>query len=119
MDNAYLTVAFQQGTFATCNLARTSVVGHDIRCEVVGTAGEAATLSQVPWRGQITVTTRREEGAFPSGFPQRWETAYRAVLDDFVEACLERPSAGASIADDRGWRAVATVVAARASQVGG
>ncbi len=112
MDNAYLTVAFQHGAFATCNLARTSVVGHDIRCEVVGTAG-AATLSQVPWRGQITITTRREASAFPSWFPQRWETAYRAVLDDFVEACLERPSAGASTADDRA--AVATVVAARAS----
>jgi len=114
MDNAYLNIAFQHGRFATCNLARTSVVGHDIRCEVVGTAG-AATLSQVPSRGQITVTTRREAGAFPSGFAQRWETAYRRVLDDFVEACLGRPSAGASIADDR--TAVATVVAARASAV--
>jgi myo-inositol 2-dehydrogenase/D-chiro-inositol 1-dehydrogenase len=114
LDNAYLVLELSGGAVATVHMSRTSPVGHDIRCEVLGSKGSAV-LTHVRSAGQVVIIGGETSGYFPGTFQERWETAYREELRQFARTCRGESAAGADLDDDR--HAVATGVAARASVV--
>ena len=118
LDNAVVTITFDDGRIATTHVSRTCAYGHDIRTEVVGTAGSAYVGNAASAPG-VTVVTDREATRFPSDYRARFASAYGAELVAFVAACNgesdgpDRPG----LEDDR--RAVAVGIAARSSAVAG
>lgn len=110
-DNVYVTIAYERAA-TTVQLSRTSVVGLDIRFEVIGTDGTAV-LAPAQVGGGITVTTAGRQHEFPADCRAAFPNAYPAELEDFVAACKREQAPGANLVDDH-W-AVATAVAARAS----
>jgi myo-inositol 2-dehydrogenase / D-chiro-inositol 1-dehydrogenase len=114
LDNAYVTIGLD-GAVATTHLSRTSTIGMDIRCEVVGPDGSIF-LTQAPVSGEITVFAGASaKAAFPADCRERFRDAYQTQIDDFAAACRGHEAPNATLADDR--FAVATAVAARASAV--
>jgi myo-inositol 2-dehydrogenase/D-chiro-inositol 1-dehydrogenase len=111
LDNAYITVA-HAGRVATTHLSRTSTIGMEIRCEVVGADGSAM-LAQAATGTGITVLSPAAAPGFPADCRERFGDAYQSQMDDFGAACRGEETPNATLADD-GW-AVATAVAARAS----
>jgi myo-inositol 2-dehydrogenase / D-chiro-inositol 1-dehydrogenase len=111
LDNAYITVT-HGGAVATTHLSRTSTLGMEIRCEVVGTEGSAM-LAQAATGSGVTVLRTTSDPGFPADCRARFGAAYQAQIDAFAAACRGEETANATLTDDR-W-AVATAVAARAS----
>jgi myo-inositol 2-dehydrogenase / D-chiro-inositol 1-dehydrogenase len=111
LDNAYVTVEFGR-TVATAHLSRTSALGMEIRCEVVGREGSAM-LAQTATGSGVTVISAGAGARLPADCRERFADAYRAQLDDFAAACRGAQTPNATLADDR--HAVAIAVAARAS----
>ena len=111
LDNAHVTVA-HGGAIATTHLSRTSTIGMEIRCEVVGPDGSVI-LSQASTGSGVTVVSAAAGTRFPADCRDRFAAAYQAQMDDFGAACRGAETPNATLADDR-W-AVATAVAARAS----
>lgn len=111
LDNAHITVT-HGGAVATTHLSRTSTIGMEIRCEVVGPDGSAV-LAQASTRTGVTVLSPASAPGFPADCRERFAAAYQAQMDDFGAACRGEGTPNATLADDR-W-AVATAVAARAS----
>jgi myo-inositol 2-dehydrogenase/D-chiro-inositol 1-dehydrogenase len=116
LDNAYLVLDLSGGAKATVHQSRTSPVGHDIRCEVVGTQASALLMPE-GIKPTLTVLSGDTSGSFPNGFADRWSSAYEEELRDFVRACRKLEDASATLDDD--LQAVAIGVAARASVVQG
>jgi predicted dehydrogenase len=114
LDNAYITIGMD-GAVATTHLSRTSTIGMDIRCEVIGPDGSIF-LTQAPVSGEITVFAGDAARAvFPADCRERFRDAYQVQIDDFGAACRGQDTPNATLEDDR--FAVATAVAARASAV--
>jgi scyllo-inositol 2-dehydrogenase (NAD+) len=115
LDNGVVTIRFAQGGLAVTHVSRTSKLGHDIRCEVVGSEGSVF----VRGPGDSTATVMRAEDAqgFPADYRERFAAAYVAELSAFVKACTGEGPAGPTLDDDR--KAVASGIAARASAVAG
>jgi predicted dehydrogenase len=113
LDNAYITIALDDAV-ATTHLSRTSKLGMDIRCEVVGPDGSIL-LTENPGSDAITVFAASSGVAFPADCRARFHDAYQSQMDDFGAACRGQETPNATLEDDR-W-AVATAVAARASAV--
>lgn len=111
LDNAHITVA-HGGAVATTHLSRTSTIGMEIRCEVVGADGSAV-LAQAATGNGVTVLSPASAPGFPADCRERFGAAYQAQMDDFGAACRGDATPNATLEDDR-W-AVATAVAARAS----
>jgi predicted dehydrogenase len=101
LDNGIVTIRFAGGGIAVTHVSRTSPVGHDIRCEVVGTHGSVFVENPAP---------------LPPDYRERFAEAYVRELQAFVEACRDGAQ-GPTLEDDR--KAVAIGVAARASAVAG
>jgi predicted dehydrogenase len=112
VDNAYVTISLGDAV-ATTHLSRTSAVGMDIRCEVIGTGGSAVVTDAPGGGGGVAVLAAGAEPAFPADCTVRFAAAYDSQLDGFAAACRGAETANATLEDDR-W-AVATAVAARAS----
>ena len=112
LDNAYITIA-HGGAVATTHLSRTSTIGMEIRCEVIGADGSAMLAQAATGGGGVTVLSPATAPGFPADCRDRFAAAYQAQMDGFGAACRGEATANATIADDR-W-AVATAVAARAS----
>ena len=111
LDNALVTIRFDDGGLAVTHVSRTCAYGHDIRCEVVGSEGSV-------FVGKAGgVLTAAERGRFPQDFRERFADAYRDELAAFVETCRGGERRGAGPAEDR--RAVEIGIAARASAVAG
>jgi scyllo-inositol 2-dehydrogenase (NAD+) len=110
-DNVYLTIGYESAA-TTVQLSRTSVVGLDIRFEVIGTEGTAM-LAPAQIGGGIMVTSAGRKHEFPADCRTAFPDAYPAELDDFAAACGGQQAPGATLVDD--YWAVATAVAARAS----
>ena len=110
-DNVYITLALGDAA-ATVHLSRTSRVGMDIRCEVVGTEG-SAWIAERPVGGEAALLTAAVADRFPDDCRDRFAEAYQQQMAAFGRACRGELVAGATLEDDR-W-AVATAVAARAS----
>ncbi|MEP6641685.1 MAG: Gfo/Idh/MocA family oxidoreductase [Gaiellales bacterium] len=111
LDNAHITVA-HGGSVATIHLSRTSTLGMEIRCEVIGPDGSVV-LAQASTGGGVTVRSPAADPGFPADCRDRFADAYQAQMDGFGAACRGEQTPNASLEDDR-W-AVATAVAARAS----
>jgi predicted dehydrogenase len=112
LDNGVVTIRFDDGGLAVTHVSRTCPYGHDIRCEIVGTAGSAFV-----GEAGAGLLTARDRDSFPDDFRERFAHAYRAELEAFVDACRGGERRGAGLDDDR--RAVEIGVAARASAVAG
>jgi predicted dehydrogenase len=115
LDNAYITVGHGPAV-ATTHLSRTSALGMEIRCEVIGPDG-CAMLAQAATGTGVTVVGPDMEPRFPADCRDRFAAAYQAQMDDFAAACRGEETPNATLADDR--FAVATAVAARASAARG
>jgi myo-inositol 2-dehydrogenase / D-chiro-inositol 1-dehydrogenase len=111
LDNAHITVA-HGGSVATIHLSRTSTLGMEIRCEVIGRDGSVV-LAQGSTGSGVNVRSPAANPGFPADCRERFGDAYQAQMDDFGAACRGEQAPNASLQDDR-W-AVATAVAARAS----
>jgi predicted dehydrogenase len=114
LDNAHITVGHGRSV-ATIHLSRTSTLGMEIRCEVIGPDGSVV-LAQTATAGGVTVRSPAANPAFPADCRDRFAAAYQAQMDGFGGACRGGRTANATLEDDR-W-AVATAVAARASAAG-
>ena len=111
LDNALVTIRFAGGGAAVTHVSRTCAYGHDVRCEIVGSAGSV-------FVGEAGgVLTADDRPRFPQDFRDRFADAYRAELAAFVDACRGGPRLGAGLDEDR--LAVEIGVAARASAVDG
>ncbi len=111
LDNAIVTIRFEDGGIAATHVSRTCAFGHDIRFEIVGSEGSL-------FVGEASgVLTAADRGRFPQDYRERFEEAFRLELAAFVEACLGGEQRGATLEDDR--RAVEIGIAARASAVAG
>ena len=113
LDNAYVTIGLD-GAVATTHLSRTSKIGMDIRCEVIGPDGSIF-LTQAPVTGEISLFAGESARAFPADCRERFRDAYQTQINDFGAACRGEETPNATLEDDR--FAVATAVAARASAV--
>ena len=111
LDNAYVTIGFGRAV-ATAHLSRTSALGMEIRCEVIGREGSAM-LAETATGNGLTVISAASGARLPADCRERFAAAYRAQLDDFAAACRGEETPNATLADDR--HAVAIGVAARAS----
>lgn len=115
LDNAVVTVRFDDGALAVTHVSRTCAFGHDLRCEVVGTEGSVL-VGNAASRDGVSVVRRGDADLFPSDYRERFADAYRAELEGFLAACRGAPR-GPGLEDDR--RAVEIGVAARASALAG
>jgi myo-inositol 2-dehydrogenase/D-chiro-inositol 1-dehydrogenase len=116
LDNAIVTVRFDDDGIATTHLSRTCGFGHDVRMEVVGSDGSAL-VGSVPGGEDVVVLTAGDRAMFPQDYQERFREAYPSELEAFVAACLGTGPPGPGVGDDR--RALAIGVAARASAVDG
>jgi scyllo-inositol 2-dehydrogenase (NAD+) len=111
LDNALVTIRFDDGGMAVTHVSRTCAFGHDIRFEIVGSEGSL-------FIGEAGgVLTARDRPRFPQDYRERFPDAFRAELAAFVDACRGDKRRGAGLAEDR--RAVEIGIAARASAVAG
>lgn len=114
LDNAAVTVRFDDGGIASLHISRTCPWGHDVRVEVVGDEGSVLIGNAVSRPG-VTVMRRNDGASFPQDYRELFADAYVAELAAFAACCLGEGPAGPGLEDDR--RAVAIGVAARASAV--
>ena len=111
LDNALVTIRFDDGGAAVTHVSRTCAFGHDVRCEIVGSEGSI-------FVGRAGgVLTARDRSRFPQDFRERFADAFRDELAAFVAACRGGERRGAGLAEDR--RAVEIGIAARASALAG
>jgi len=83
IDNALINLVFENGKLGTVMLSRNSVFGYDIRTEIWGTKGSL----QIGYFQQTPVLTMTQEGITHDVVPhfmQRFESAYLAQIQDFV-----------------------------------
>ena len=111
LDNALVTIRFEDGGAAVTHVSRTCAFGHDVRCEIVGSEGSV-------FVGEAGgVLTARDRSRFAQDYRELFADAYRDELAAFVDACRGGERRGAGLAEDR--RAVEIGIAARASAVAG
>jgi predicted dehydrogenase len=111
LDNVYVTLT-HDGSMATTHLSRTSHVGIDIRCEVIGPDGTIV-FGRQALGGEISVVTAADEAPVPADCREFFPAAYQAQMNDFASACRGEDTANARLEDD--YWAVAAGVATRAS----
>jgi myo-inositol 2-dehydrogenase / D-chiro-inositol 1-dehydrogenase len=111
LDNALVTIRFDDGGLAMTHVSRTCAFAHDIRCEVVGTGGSV-------FVGDLSgVVTARDRPRFAQDYRELFPDAYRAELTAFADACRGGERRGAGLEEDR--VAVEIGIAARASALAG
>jgi predicted dehydrogenase len=115
LDNGVVTIRFARGGFAVTHVSRTSRYGHDVRCEVVGSAGSVYVRGAGD--GMESRLDASHASRFPADYRARFADAYVGELAVFVDACNGDGVRGPTLEDDR--RAVATGIAARASALAG
>lgn len=115
LDNAVVTIRFERGGVAATHVSRTSAFAHDIRGEIVGSAGSV--FVRGAGDGAAVLLARGDSDRFPADYRARFADAYLAELDAFVRACTGEGAPGPTLDDDR--KAVAVGVAARASALTG
>jgi len=115
LDNAHISIGFGDAV-ATTHLSRTSTLGMEIRCEVIGPDGSVV-LAQAATGTGVTVLGPGMEPRFPADCRDRFAAAYQTQMDDFAAACRGEQTPNATLVDDR--FAVAIAVAARASATRG
>jgi predicted dehydrogenase len=93
IDNAVVNMVFENGALGVVVLSRNAVFGYDIRGEIWGTKGSL----QIGYFRQTPILVMTKEGITHDVVPyftQRFEKAYIAQIQDFVDNVLQdrRPS---------------------------
>jgi scyllo-inositol 2-dehydrogenase (NAD+) len=88
IDNALVNLVFDNGSLGVVQLSRNAVFGYDIRTEIWGTQGSL----QIGYFRQTPVLVMTKEGITHDVVPhfmQRFEKAYLAQIQDFVDNVLK------------------------------
>jgi len=88
IDNAIINMVFENEALGVVHLSRNAVFGYDIRAEVWGTQGSL----QIGYFRQTPIRLMNKEGIIHDVVPhfmQRFESAYLAQIQDFVDNVLE------------------------------
>ncbi len=112
IDNAVITLAFEQGAVGDVEVSRNAFYGYDIRTEVLGTDGAL----QIGYFRQTPLLTLTREGVIHDMVPyivERFLDAYIAQSQDFVNRVLMDDDPAVTIEDAR--RALAIGLAATES----
>jgi len=87
IDNAIINMVFDSGTVGVVDLSRNAVFGYDIRAEIWGTKGSL----QIGYFRETPILVMTEAGITHDVVPhfmQRFERAYLAQIQDFVDNVL-------------------------------
>lgn len=87
IDNAMVHLTFESGTLGSVHVSRNAVFGYDLRSEIWGTKGSL----QIGYQQQTPVVTLTKEGITHDALPyfmERFEDAYLAQIQNFVDAVL-------------------------------
>lgn len=115
-DAATLTLTGRGGAVAVIVNSRHSVAGYDQRIEVFGSTGTLEIANQRSSSVKLHSATGTEQsGPFLPFFLERYQRAYAAELDAFVEAALTGAPQTPSIADGRAALALAEAAARSAA----
>jgi inositol 2-dehydrogenase len=112
IDNAVVSLSFEDGRIGVIDLSRNGVYGYDISTEILGTRGtlRIGYLRETPI---LELTENRVAHDTVPYFPERFGQAYTTQLEDFAENVLGgRPPA---ISIDDGVEALRLAVAATTS----
>ncbi|MGA9058788.1 MAG: inositol 2-dehydrogenase [Terriglobia bacterium] len=88
IDNAVINMVFGSGALGVVQLSRNAVFGYDIRCEIWGTKGSI----QIGYFRETPILVMTKEGITHDVVPyfmQRFEKAYVAQIQDFVDNVLQ------------------------------
>ncbi len=88
IDNAIVNVTFESGKIGVVNLSRNAIFGYDIRAEIWGTKGSL----QVGYYRETPLLVLTKQGITHDVVPhfmERFELAYRAQIQDFVDNVLQ------------------------------
>ena len=92
IDNAVISLVFENGTLGSVELSRNAVFGYDIRAEVWGTKGSL----QIGYFRETPILLMTREGISHDVVPhfmERFGNAYLAQIQDFVSQCACRRAA--------------------------
>jgi predicted dehydrogenase len=85
IDNAIVNMVFESGKLGAVHLSRNAVFGYDIRAEIWGTKGSI----QIGYFRETPIFVMTQEGITHDVVPyfmQRFEDAYLAQIQDFVDS---------------------------------
>ncbi len=100
-DNTITSICFESGALGTVDLSRSGVYGYDIRTEVLGSQG---TL-KIGYLRETPLLVMTKEGITHDAVPyfmERFEGAYIAQLQDFVDRVRQDQPPSISVADGVG-----------------
>lgn len=98
IDNAVTSLYFESGALGTIDLSRNGVYGYDIRTEILGTKG---TL-KIGYLRETPILVMTKDGVTHDTVPyftERFEQAYIAQLQDFVNNVLQGKPPAVTCAD--------------------
>jgi predicted dehydrogenase len=98
IDNAIITLNFENGTLGVVDLSRNAVYGYDIRAEVLGSKG---TL-KIGYLRETPLTVLTKEGVTHDVVPhfmERFADAYLSQIKDFVNNVLKGKEPSITAAD--------------------
>ena len=98
IDNAVMTLTFESGALGVIDLSRSGVYGYDIRAEILGTTG---TL-KVGYLRETPLMILNKAGVTHDTVPyfmERFERAYVAQLQDFIERLQQGKEPSITCAD--------------------
>jgi predicted dehydrogenase len=87
IDNAIINMVFESGALGAVHLSRNAVFGYDIRAEIWGTKGSL----QIGYHRQTPILVMTKAGITHDVVPyfmERFESAYLAQIQDFVDKVL-------------------------------
>jgi predicted dehydrogenase len=110
VDNAVVTLEFEDGRLGLVDLSRNGVYGYDIATELLGTAGtlRVGYLRETPLLVMTKNSVAHDTVPF---FMERFAAAYTAQLQDFARNVLQGREAPVTI--DDGIAALRIAIAAR------
>ena len=112
IDNAIITMTFENGALGMIDLTRNGVYGYDIRTEIVGTAGTI----KVRYLRETPIELMKKEGVSHDTVPffmERFKDAYLIQLQDFVGNILTEQAPSITCAN--GVETLRIAIAARRS----
>jgi myo-inositol 2-dehydrogenase/D-chiro-inositol 1-dehydrogenase len=89
-DNAIAVVTFQKGAVVTFTMSRGASYGYDQRCDFFGSRGMARVENESAHVGVVSDKDGVHASKLKHSFPQRFEQAFKAELNAFADAILDR-----------------------------
>lgn len=98
IDNAMVSLTFEQGTIGTADMSRSGIYGYDIRTEILGTKGTI----QIGYLRETPITILKKEGVSHDTVPffmERFEQSYVTQLKDFIDRAGKQKEPSVTIED--------------------